>query len=264
MGLCFIGEATMSIYSKAKDLSIIALHPHLIVSRTKYLFLLSHMRSRSSVLSHVLGSNADVCGYRELHINYRNRVDLLQMRACLYGELSAEIEGKYLFDKILHDSHVVSDRLLDRIKPKVIFLLRKPEDTLKSIINMGHRASIEWCTIPEQATDYYCSRLSTLEAYAAGRGGQYFFIESDHLVEHTDEVLRQLTKWLQLYEPLKKNYSLFDNTGKPGFGDPLDHIRSGTVKKTTGYASITVPSDLLRKAEAAYEQCKTRLLKYSL
>jgi hypothetical protein len=46
----------------------------------KTLFLLGHMRSYSSVLSHILGSHPQISGYCETHTKYRTWVDLWKLR----------------------------------------------------------------------------------------------------------------------------------------------------------------------------------------
>ena len=155
----------MSIFVKAKKLSRIALHPKNIFCEAKYLFLLSHMRSRSSVLAHILGSNPDICGYRELQFSYRSRLSLMKMRAVIYSDLECPLNNKFLLDKFLHN-YSISSRVIESAKPKFIFLLRYPESTIKSIINMGHETGIEWYKDPIQAMDYYCSRLSGLEEFS--------------------------------------------------------------------------------------------------
>jgi hypothetical protein len=45
----------------------------------RHLFLLGHMRSYSSVLSHILGSHPQIDGYCETHIKYRTRLDLWRL-----------------------------------------------------------------------------------------------------------------------------------------------------------------------------------------
>ena len=252
----------MSILTKAKKLSIICLNPHIITCKSKYLFLLSHMRSRSSVLSHVLGSNPGICGYSELHSSYINYIDLVNMRIKLYKDLECKLKHQYLFDKILQNRHVVSNRILEITNPKIIFLLRNSESTIKSIINMAQITGARWCEKPEDALEYYCSRLLCLEKYANEIKGNYFFIESDDLVDNTDHVLDDLSKWLSLHNPLEKSYSTFSNTGKPGFGDPLHNIKSGVIKKTESYKDIDVPLEILQKGNASYERCKSNILKH--
>ena len=155
-----------NLYWKVKRLYILFFNPHLITERTKYLFIFSHMRSRSSLLSHVLGSNSEICGYRELHRSYLNQIDLLETRIDLYHDQKKELHNKYLLDKILHNDHIVSSKIFEIAQPKIIFLLREPKSTFESMINMGYITGIDWYKDPQKVLKYYASRLLELEKYA--------------------------------------------------------------------------------------------------
>jgi hypothetical protein len=250
----------MSILTKAKKLSAVAFNPGIMTCDSKYLFILSHMRSRSSVLSHILGSNDGVCGYSELHSSYIRYIDILKMRVKLYSDLRCNLRGKYLLDKILHNSIVISKEMFETTTPKIIFLLRDAESTINSIINMGYLANIDWYKNPEKVAEYYCSRLSCLKKYAETVGEGYYFLESDDLVNNTDYVLSTLTKWLSLDKPLCKSYSVFNNTGKPGHGDLSANIKSGKVIKTKGYSNIEVSQKILKQAKFSYNQLRASLM----
>lgn len=252
----------MTILTKIKKLSLIARYPELASYKNKHIFLLSHMRSRSSVLSHIIGTNLDIYGYSELHRSYLNQIDLFNMRVDLFKELKPHKHNcQYFFDKILGNWAIISNKLFRSIKPKVIFLIREPESTFKSIVNMGHIVDIDWYKSPVKILDYYCSRLDYLEKYAESIQGKYFFIESDDLINNTGNILSDLSKWLNLKEPLKREYSIFQNTGKPGFGDPSNNIKSGKIEKTKEHVDISIPHDILEKGELAYERCKASLIK---
>ena len=222
------------------------------------------MRSRSSVLSHILGSHHKICGYSELHHSYYNSISLLKMRSRISEELQCKIKNKYLLDKLLHNKLVFSEELLRRVRPKIIFLLREPESTIKSIMNMGQITNIEWYKDPEKAMEYYCSRLSKLENYSKKMNGNYFFIDSDDLVEDTENILNTLSNWLNLEEPLKKKYSIFPHTGEAGYGDPSQNIRSGIIKKTESHSDIEIPLDILQKSTSCYNRCRHSLIQGSV
>lgn len=250
----------MSVISKARKLTLIVSNPHLVTCKTNYLFLLSHMRSRSTVLSHILGSNPGICGYSELHRSYRSRMDLLKMRVELYEDTRRELSNKMLLDKLLHNECWISDDIFASEKPKVVMLLREPEATLRSIINMGHRTGVAWYKDPAEAADYYCSRLATLERYAQRLRGRYFYVDADDLVSQPDSVLSDLSSWLGLQQSLEKSYSRFANTGRRGYGDSSEHIRAGVIKKTSGHPEVVLPVEVLERAVQSYRQCKQLLM----
>src|SRR5690606_13590921 len=142
----------------------------------------------------------------------------------LKKDLKCKLSNKYLLDKILHNSNI-SDEIIKEYEPKFLFLLRKPEDTIKSIINMGLKTGIEKYKNPLNAFEYYCNRLNQMERLSLRLKGNYLFIESDDLVQNTDDSLKKIAKWLRLEEPLIKTYSTFKDTGVFGTGDPLENIK---------------------------------------
>jgi len=249
----------MSIQTKAKKISIIAANPEILFCKKKYLFVVSHMRSRSSVLSHILGNNPEVCGYKELHRSYKGQLSLINMQIELVKDLKCRLRNRYLLDKILNN-FTISDYILYRTQPKILFLLREPEETIKSIMNMGFKTGVDWYKSPLKVTEYYCKRLRNMEqlSYRAGEG--HLFIESKDLVENADITLSKITNWLHLDEPLKTTYSTFKDTGVIGFGDPLENIKSGVLKPTKSYPNINVPEHLLSKADESFKKCRATLL----
>ncbi len=263
----YISQSSMGFKSpllKVKKGIGLLLNPKFIPSmlgKVKYIFIISHMRSRSSVLSHVLGSNLDICGYSELHISYLGRNSLLKMRFKLFNQLKSRLKGKFLLDKLLH-KYSLSSKVIKISKPRIIFLVREPESTIKSIINMGYVTAADAYKDPIVATEYYCTRLTELEEFAKKIEAKAFLVISDDLVDHTSDVLADLTNWLELKTPLAKEYNLFSDTGKFNIGDPLPNIKSGVLKKTEGYPDITIPQELLERAQASFLKCTTTLERY--
>jgi hypothetical protein len=193
------------------------------------------------VLSHLLGSNPRILGYSELHMSYLSQTDVIRMRETLHQEFNCNLHDKYLLDKILHNRYIIRNEMFEIMKPKIIFLLREPKATIKSIINMGHVLGHEWHTSQEKASEYYCSRLLNLEKYASEIGGDFFFIESDNLINNTDCILDSLSHWLNLNDSLQKNYATFANTGRVGYGDFSNNISSGVLKKRKKRLKLPFP-----------------------
>ncbi len=245
--------------NKVKILSARIVKHFLTTGHSKQIFILSHMRSRSSVLSHIFGSNDKICGYSELHNSYMDHTNIIKMKNDLYNDLKCNLRGKYLLDKILHNELKISKEIFETVAPKVVFLLREPENTLKSIINMGYITGIDWYKDPQKASEYYCSRLSKLAEYAETLDGNYYYLESDELVNNTDHILGELTKWLNLDTPLVPDYKKFNNTGKPGYGDPSGNILTGELIKTKGYPSLEIPPEILQIAKSSYMECKENI-----
>ncbi|REE81994.1 sulfotransferase family protein [Lutibacter oceani] len=249
----------MSIKTKATKLVVLATNPDILFSKKKYLFVVSHMRSRSSVLSHILGNNPEVCGYKELHLSYKGRMSLINMQIELVKDLKCSLKNKYLLDKILNN-FTISDEVLFKKQPKILFLLREPEETIKSIMNMGYKTGVDWYKDPLKVTEYYCKRLHNMEQLSYRLDDEYLFVESKYLVENSDATLKKISNWLNLEVPLKKTYATFKDTGVIGFGDPLENIKSGILKPTKSYPNISVPEHLLSKANESYIKCKATLM----
>ncbi|WP_371375729.1 sulfotransferase family protein [Thalassotalea aquiviva] len=244
----------MTIKSKIKKLTTLALNPKIFANKPQCLFILSHMRSRSSLLSHVLGSNEGICGYSESHNSYQSYYDLIKFKTALVQELESDFNEQYFLDKILHNRLVMTKNMLDFIEPKVIFLLREPESTIKSIINMGRKTNVDWYQDPKMATEYYCSRLMQLKEYGQWLNGGYYVLDSEQLVDNTDDILPKISQWLELKKPLVKQYKKFDKTGKIGYGDPSAEILRGEIKKTQGYPEISLPESQRQKGQQVFEQ----------
>jgi len=248
----------MSIKTKTIKLAILIANPQILFSKKKYLFVVSHMRSRSSVLSHILGNNPEVIGYKELHQAYKGKKSLINMQIELAKDLKPNFKNKYLLDKILNN-YTISDAILKKVQPKMLFLLRDPEETIKSIINMGFKTGVAQYKDPIKVTAYYCKRLRNLEqlSYKAGKG--HLFIESIDLVENSEGTLNKISNWLNLESRLKTTYTTFKDTGVIGFGDPLENIKSGVLQATSGYSNVDIPEHLLREAQDSYENCRVTL-----
>lgn len=249
----------MTIQSKIKKLGVLALHPEILLGKKKFLFVVSHMRSRSSVLCHILGSNPEVCGYKELHQSYKGKRSLVNMQIALAKDLRCNLRNKYLLDKLLNN-FTISDEILHKVEPNFLFLLREPEETLKSIIHMGIKTGEAKYKDPLKCVEYYCKRLSQLEILAHRAGERSLFIESNNLIENPESTLNKIGVWLNLKQPLETNYRTFRDTGIIGFGDPLENIKLGVLKATDGYDHIHIPNDLLNKANESYEKCRVTLM----
>ena len=241
---------------------IMITNPNVLTGEKKYLFLLSHMRSYSSLLSHILGSHDNISGYSEMHLAYRKKLDLMTLRYRVYMSDKEKLNGNYIFDKILHN-HPISDNLLNDNNIKVLFMLRKPEDTLRSIMKMSENMNN-----PSRINDidkigsYYLKRLLQLKNLAERTDGRAIYLDAEKIVNDTDFVLGYLTDWLQLKAPLSSEYKTFSKTGEPGFGDPSDNIKQGKIIKNRKQPDVTIPDEILKTAQEKYNRCRETIMKH--
>ena len=231
----------------------------------RYLFVVSHMRSFSSLLCHILGSHAEISGYAEAHLSYFGRLDLQRLARKVRETTGNPMLGRYVLDKILHNNCEIAPAILDRPDIKVLFLLRNPADTLRSILNLSHaRGSKGKFSNPVRVLEYYVKRLQQLEGYCAHVGANALFLESERLISDTDRVLADLSRWLELGAPLKGDYRTFRHTGEEGYGDPSPTIMAGTVvhsdeDRHRDYIATPISDDLLQQGMTAHASCRNGL-----
>ena len=240
-----------------KKIFQLIVHPMVITKKYNKIILLSHMRSRSSVLSHVLGSHSDISGYYEQHQRHADPLFEIKVKANLLLDNNLSSKHRYLYDKVLHE----------RFDPKslqgykVIVLIRKPSSALKSIMSMGDITKSLWGKDPYRAFAYYCQRLQSIIDIVEKNNIDVCFVEADELVEKTDDILGEISNFLELSSPLSSHYRSFDKTGEAIYGDPSDNIKSGSIVKTKNNTTVVVPDGLLDIAQCYYERCKSLCLK---
>src|SRR6056297_3250288 len=97
---------------KLKKLSLLLLkNPHILFNNKEYIFILSHIRSRSTLLSHILGSNPSISGYSESHNSYSNWKDFARMRIRIYHANTNKSNPKFFLDKLLWNHNYVSKKM---------------------------------------------------------------------------------------------------------------------------------------------------------
>ncbi|MFO1282681.1 MAG: sulfotransferase [Burkholderiales bacterium] len=201
---------------------------------TGYLFLLSHMRSYSSLLGHILGSHAEIDGYVEQLRPYVSRYDLSAMGPRIEEATGQRRRGRYLFDKILHNEGTLTDEVLHRPETRVLFLVREPAATIPSIVRVARKYADEPAnqgTRPGGAVDYYVGRLAELVATSdrLDANGRALFVVAEDLIDDTAGALGRISAWLGLASPLEARYQTFPLTGVLGLGDPSPNIKAGRV-----------------------------------
>jgi hypothetical protein len=215
------------------------------------------MRSRTSLLSHILGSNQEICGHHELHIKYRSYKDVLGLKYSLIDEPNY-ISSSYLFDKILHNHLDISQNFIFKYKPKLIITIRRPAETINSIINMNIKTRQSYTT--QEVVKYYVNRLAYLANFSESHSNNYYFFESDSLIKNTKFVLEDISRYLSLSSPLNEEYNIFRGTGDPGKGDISDHIKSGkiiSIKNNSELFSHEIVTDDLN---THYDKCLKTLI----
>jgi hypothetical protein len=230
-------------------------------SGRRYLFVLGHMRSYSSLLCHILGSHPQIDGYCETHIKYRTRLDLLRLRSRVAKLTGERLRGRYVLDKMLHNYPLAPSILRSRHTLSIV-LLRRPVPTVQSIVNMGlHYSDIAWHRDLEIVARYYEERLAMLVRLADELRGRVIFIEAETLLSRTGDVLQRIGGLLGLSEPLRAEYRHFAHTGEGGFGDPTEAISTGRVTSVVRErrTAVMLPPAMAARLEMAYSTCSASL-----
>jgi hypothetical protein len=236
-----------------------------IIFRQRNIFLLSHMRANTSLFGHLMGSHPWVEGYYEMHIGYYNWKSLWRQRLRHFADHPAKPGARFMFDKILHDGHYIAPHLLQNAQSRTIFMLRSPEQSIKSLIVLYRQRSpqLPEATI-EGAAQYYIERLATLGSIAEAISGRYFYLDAEALIEATTPTLVALSDWLGFDTPIPSEYQTFSKTGMGNTGDHSSRLKSGQVSKaSSNYSDIVIDPALIDAANTAYQTHRTNLIQGS-
>jgi hypothetical protein len=240
----------------ARGALLVARRPRVFLGRRSTVFVLGHMRSYSTLLCHILGSHPEIAGYAEMHLAYRNVLDLLRLRARVFRSLGCALPGRFVLDKVLHDEYAVAPSILRRQDVHAIVVIRRPAESIQSVLAMGERIpSVAWYSDVDAAVDYYAKRLRTL-AEMREHASHYLLVRAEDIVEETGRALAEITEFLGLEQALTEEYDLFPHTGHQGWGDDSAAIRTGRVvrpeRRSDGDAP---PQTALEPAIRSYEEC---------
>lgn len=232
----------------------------------RYLLLLSHMRSYSSVLAHVLDASPEIHGSGETQLRYRRPWDVWRLRRELRAATGRPLDGPWLLDKVLHNPVRPLDRWVGADRVRALVFLRRPDQALASIVTLARaEARPGPLTDPQAACDYYVERLHRLRRDGERLGRRALYFDAETLVERPTELLAGIGGWLGLAAPLVPRYRAGRRTGQPGWGDWSPNIRAGAVldaSHSTVRGAALPEASALAEARAAYERTRTALMRH--
>lgn len=229
------------------------------------IFLLSHMRAYTSLVGHILGSHPEIDGYYELHRSYLTAQDL-DAQLGQYADRDAfKPDSRYFFDKLLHNDHALDLDLPELADAVVLVSLLEPAPTLKSIIHLFARKSRDdLYATPAGAARYYVERLAALAAFAQAHPGRCRYFDAPLICDDPPRLLTALAGWLGLATPLSESYGTFAMTGVPGAGDSSPAMAAGRIlRERPPPPDVALDPALLQQAEAAYRDCRARLIAHA-
>lgn len=234
----------------------------------KVLFILSHMRSGSSLLTHLLVTNPEIIGFGETHIRYSSEEDFKRLLMKLYwhGQEFQKLQDlknlrmnhQYVLDKVLHDHKFLDESFLTSDNIRSIFLIREPKRTLVSMLD--HKP--HWTE--DDALFYYTKRLATLERYAKliNSKERSLAITHERLINSTSSAFEGFQVFLNTKESFSENYGILKTTGMRNVGDVKENIKTGHIVREARKIDIKVTHETSKKAQQAFERCYQTLSQY--
>lgn len=222
----------------------------------RYLFVLAHPRSGSTVISHILQSHPEIVGFGEHHVGYETEADLgaLATRNAWFDR-SPDTTYPYTMDKIVWNHHGLADPVTNHPDTRFVFLVREPRTTLES-----YRRMFDDLPTDERRLASYEHRMQGLVDIAEriDDPSRCAFITYEDLTSRSDATLARLSTWLELSTPLSPDYDLTRKSGSQSWGDPSEHIKAGTII-TIDRDLGEIDADVLARANAIFETSCQRL-----
>lgn len=220
------------------------------------------MRAFTSLTGHILGSHPAINGYFEMHISYDDASALDKQLDLFQEHETLKQNSQYLFDKLLHNDYQLKPERLGLEDTKILVALRKPEHTIKSIVDLfSKKEADDLYALPEEATNYYIERLELLADFCRTVGQGYYYFDAELLQSAPELLLPAMAGWLDLDTPLSERYKIFNQTGKARKGDSSKLIHSGAIDKSRNdYPCSQIPHDELRKALTVYRVCRQQII----
>lgn len=236
--------------------------PDALPDRRGRIFLLSHMRAYTSLAGHILGSHPQIDGYYEMHLGYAEPAALDgQLQAFLQDEV-LKPDGRYLFDKLLHNDYALKPERLGLADIKILVALAEPEHTIRSIVNLfRQKPDPDLYASPVEAAKYYVERVRAIAEFCRTTAWPYTYFDAELLVRAPEKLLPRLTDWLELESPLSERYEVFSQTGRARRGDTSQRVRSGRIDRArSDYSEVVIPQEVLVAAREVYRECREQIV----
>ncbi len=224
------------------------------------ILVLSHMRSVSTALTHVLATHPEIWGYGETHVSYSAERAPGRLWLNLLRHQRSGIGRKLILDKVLHND-------LDRAvmpafyRARAVFLLRSPAPAIRSIQALSVAQGLADWQSPEQAARYYLMRITRLMHHwnhfpPERRIGML----SENLMRDPEGGLVRLSQFLPVSHPLKNRYVAEGRAARHGAGDPTRSQNLTKIEPTDVDVDLSLPVGVDPKLAAQCVQAYLTLL----
>jgi hypothetical protein len=234
------------------------------VARPSVLLLLGHMRSGSTLLLHLLLTNSAISAAGERGAVYASKADLARLALATRIARHAPFRRlRYVADQVNHSYLTPDRRLLQDPRVRVLFLLRHPEPSIASILEL-YRVHYAQPWSVARAVEYYVERLEFLQMLGEGLPHEKCaaLITYETLMQSPQETLQALRRFLNLRQGFSQTYRTYPFTGT--HGDPGPTIRTGRIVCPQPAAQVHVDGSELDRATEAYERCQRALARFAL
>lgn len=229
--------------------------------RKKFLFVLAHQRSGSTLLVHLLNTSSEILGYGETHISYKSKIDL----DTLVGKISWEtgkgkIVERYIMDKMVCNNSILDKKILHHQDLYLVFIVREPKESIQSILKSGFYPS--WNE--QDAMSYYLERLAELEEYAKtiNNKERSLFLTHTQLIGQTQLVFKAIQQFLSLRYTLSENYEIITTTSKRFIGDVSSNMKTGRIVRKEKELEFNISPDVIEECLRGFHRCCNTLSQY--
>lgn len=248
---------------RVKMLTKLLTKPNLLKAQ-RPIFLLSHMRSNSSLISNLIGNHPQINGYYEMQQAYLDRFDYLYQKILFANQHSEKKEANYIFDKILHNHLYLNPNLVVKKNAIIFISLREPNLTIPSIVKYFSNTTRkkEWGNI-ELATKYYCNRIKHLAEYSEKIKNKYYYFDASLIRNDSQATLTFISENIGLKSSLTNQYIPQKLTGSGGAGDRSENILTGNIiPQTSTEENLKLFKNEMTMYYAAREQLIKNANKY--
>lgn len=225
---------------------------HITQLPKQFIIINAPARSGTSMLTCILCSHPEICGYGETKVIYESKksiYDLVSQVCWAYRKLW--VTERYFLDKVVYKQFIQDVSIFDGLDVRWIFLLRDPHATVKSFVHYFGKSE-------QRALTYYRNRLSQLQTQAKQLKDQRrsLFVTYEALTSQTEGSLAVITDFLGLDEPLRSSYRYSLASKGYGAGDQSEYITSGEVLSRPRSYRVTVSDNALVEATEVYAKCR--------
>jgi hypothetical protein len=240
------------------------MRPLSLTVQNNFVFILGHMRSGSTLLTHLLCTSEEIVGYGETHTNYRRRSDLAKLLCSVRVNTTLNpLKYRYVLEKIVSTQHPICRSVLTDQRIRYVFLIREPLGSLASIVNMRQHFHPDetHSQVVAFATQHYTERLGQLRRFAEiiDDPQKCLMVTHQQVLNDTTVTFTALERFLDLRSPLREEYDVMATTGKPGVGDPFPNIRLGKIHRSLPKKHVDLSNSQRYTVQECYEECTQTL-----